>query len=38
MRRFAEADEIRDQLAGKGIIIEDTAEGTRWWHAADGTS
>ena len=33
-RRFAEADEVRDQLAGKGIVIEDTAEGTRWWYAA----
>jgi cysteinyl-tRNA synthetase len=33
-RRFAEADEIRDQLAGKGIVIEDTAEGTRWWYGA----
>lgn len=31
-RRFAEADEIRDQLAGKGVVIEDTPEGTRWWH------
>jgi cysteinyl-tRNA synthetase len=33
-RRFAEADEIRSSLAGQGIIIEDTPEGTRWWHAA----
>jgi cysteinyl-tRNA synthetase len=31
-RRFAEADEIRLSLAGNGIIIEDTPEGTRWWH------
>ncbi len=31
-RRFAEADEIRAQLAAKGIIIEDTAGGTRWWY------
>ena len=28
-RRFAEADEVRAQLAGKGIVIEETAEGTR---------
>jgi cysteinyl-tRNA synthetase len=33
-RRFAEADEIRQQLADKGIVIEDTAEGTRWWYGA----
>jgi cysteinyl-tRNA synthetase len=33
-RQFAAADEIRDQLAGKGIVIEDTAEGTRWWYGA----
>jgi cysteinyl-tRNA synthetase len=32
-RRFAEADEIRSSLAGQGIVIEDTPEGTRWWHA-----
>lgn len=32
-RRFREADEIRDQLASKGVVIEDTADGTRWWHA-----
>ena len=32
-RKFGEADEIRDRLAGQGILIEDTAEGTRWWHA-----
>jgi len=27
---FARADEIRDQLAAEGIILEDTAEGTIW--------
>ena len=29
-RDYARADEIRDQLAGEGILLEDTAEGTRW--------
>lgn len=29
-RDFAEADRIRDHLAGMGIIIEDTREGVRW--------
>ncbi len=27
---FARSDEIRDQLASEGIIIQDTADGTRW--------
>ncbi len=27
---FARADEIRDQLAAEGIILEDTAKGTIW--------
>lgn len=30
-RRFAEADEIRDLLQTRGIVIEDTPETTRWW-------
>lgn len=27
---FARSDAIRDQLAGEGIILEDTPQGTRW--------
>ena len=27
---FAKADAIRDELAAKGIIIEDTPQGVRW--------
>lgn len=27
---FAKADEIRDSLLGKGIILEDTREGVKW--------
>jgi cysteinyl-tRNA synthetase len=29
-RNFARADEIRNELAEKGIIIEDSKEGVRW--------
>jgi cysteinyl-tRNA synthetase len=29
-RDFARADQIRKQLAEKGIVIEDSKEGTRW--------
>ncbi len=29
-REFARSDEIRDELAAKGIIIEDTKDGMRW--------
>ncbi len=29
-RNFARADEIRKHLADKGVILEDTREGTRW--------
>lgn len=29
-RDFPRADEIRDRLAEKGILLEDTKEGTRW--------
>jgi cysteinyl-tRNA synthetase len=29
-RDFATSDRIRDELAGRGIILEDSADGTRW--------
>jgi cysteinyl-tRNA synthetase len=29
-RDFAAADQIRKDLAGRGIVLEDTAAGTRW--------
>ncbi|WP_017186383.1 cysteine--tRNA ligase [Alkalibacillus haloalkaliphilus] len=29
-RNFSRADEIRDDLANRGIILEDTPQGTRW--------
>ena len=32
-RDFARADAIRDELLGKGIILEDTREGVKWKRA-----
>ena len=32
-KNFAKADEIRDLLLSKGIILEDTREGVRWKRA-----
>jgi cysteinyl-tRNA synthetase len=29
-RNFARADQIRQELAGKGIVLEDSKEGVRW--------
>jgi cysteinyl-tRNA synthetase len=29
-RDFARSDEIRDELAARGIILEDTKDGVRW--------
>ncbi len=30
VKNFAESDRIRDELAARGIILEDTPHGTRW--------
>lgn len=35
---YDEADRIRDQLAARGILIEDSAEGTRWRRARERTA
>ena len=32
-KNFARADEIRDELLNKGIILEDTREGVKWKRA-----
>lgn len=28
---FAEADRLRDELARRGVVVEDTVHGTLWW-------
>ncbi len=33
MKNFARADEIRDELLNKGIILEDTRQGVKWKRA-----
>ena len=33
IRIFARADEIRDELLAKGIVLKDTREGVRWSRA-----
>ena len=32
-KNFARADEIRDELLAKGIVLEDTREGVKWKRA-----
>lgn len=32
-RNFAEADRLRDQLLGLGVVLEDSRDGTRWHRA-----
>jgi cysteinyl-tRNA synthetase len=32
-RNFARSDEIRDELKQKGVVLEDTRDGTRWKYA-----
>jgi cysteinyl-tRNA synthetase len=35
-RDWSEADAIRDELAAKGIVLEDSASGTRWKRVGEG--
>jgi cysteinyl-tRNA synthetase len=30
MRNFARADQIRNELAEKGVLLEDSKDGVRW--------
>ena len=32
-KNFARADEIREELLGRGIVLEDTREGVKWKRA-----
>ena len=32
-RNFGRADEIREELAARGILLEDTREGVKWKRA-----
>ena len=32
-KNFKRADEIRDELLAKGIVLEDTREGVKWKRA-----
>ena len=32
-KNWAESDRLRDELQAKGIVIEDTPQGTRWHRA-----
>ena len=32
-KNFARADEIRDELSARGILLEDTREGVKWKRA-----
>ena len=30
-RNWAEADRLRRELLDRGVVLEDTSQGTRWW-------